>query len=495
MSDFSIFLEQLIRENGYSIYGFAQEAGVDRPTLHRVLKGQLTPSTSFFQKIVKTLRLFPREREQLTQNYNILKNGESVFRQRIYIKERLEHLNDFIACRPQLSGDAVAAGENGLPTEPIACIRGEYRVESVIRQVLLEELKGQKRPVISTNILEGPSYVGRALLQLYLEREGQLEIRHLIRFHKSIGSHMHNLTMLFDALLFSFSPGDGYRPCFYYENVSQYTDPASLFHSYLMTKKHVLCLSEDLKVAALIQEPQTRACYEQCFQRTIAAAEPLLQRAASLEEGYRIEEAFYRGKEARTLFSVSGGLPCLYFCCTPEILRTVGRFEYPQGRALFEITCQHYERLAQSIKTSAAVTTVDSFRSFLQTGRVHTFPAKYVRPFDLSTRIVILERLLDLIHTGRIKLYLINPVRFHFPEQISIHVSEDQKCIVYANPTSGYEWGTSVQVKEKTLRKALLDFTVSLPESELVYTARESEGILRNLMQAARSEEEERENV
>ena len=48
MSDFSIFLEQLIRENGYSIYGFAQEAGVDRPTLHRVLKGQLTPSTSYY---------------------------------------------------------------------------------------------------------------------------------------------------------------------------------------------------------------------------------------------------------------------------------------------------------------------------------------------------------------------------------------------------------------------------------------------------------------
>lgn len=142
--------------------------------------------------------------------------------------------------------------------------------------------------------------MGRALLQLYLEREGQLEIRHLIRFPKSIGSHMHNLAMLFDAMLFSFSPRDGYHPRFYYENISQYTDPASLFHSYLMTEKHVLCLSEDLKVAALIQEPQTRACYEQCFQRTIAAAEPLLQRAASLGEGYRIEEAFYRGKEART---------------------------------------------------------------------------------------------------------------------------------------------------------------------------------------------------
>lgn len=79
MSDFSDFLERLIQEDGYSVYGFAQEAGVDRPTLHRVLKGQLVPSAPFFQKVVKTLRLFPQERERLLENYNILKNGESFF--------------------------------------------------------------------------------------------------------------------------------------------------------------------------------------------------------------------------------------------------------------------------------------------------------------------------------------------------------------------------------------------------------------------------------
>lgn len=95
MSDFSDFLERLIQEDGYSVYGFAQEAGVDRPTLHRVLKGQLVPSAPFFQKVVKTLRLFPQERERLLENYNILKNGESVFYQRAYIKKRLERFNDW----------------------------------------------------------------------------------------------------------------------------------------------------------------------------------------------------------------------------------------------------------------------------------------------------------------------------------------------------------------------------------------------------------------
>lgn len=94
MSDFSDFLERLIQEDGYSVYGFAQEAGVDRPTLHRVLKGQLVPSAPFFQKVDKTLRLFPQERERLLENYNILKNGESVFYQRAYIKKRLERFND-----------------------------------------------------------------------------------------------------------------------------------------------------------------------------------------------------------------------------------------------------------------------------------------------------------------------------------------------------------------------------------------------------------------
>lgn len=47
MSDFSDFLERLIQEDGYSVYGFAQEAGVDRPTLHRVLKGNWFPARLF----------------------------------------------------------------------------------------------------------------------------------------------------------------------------------------------------------------------------------------------------------------------------------------------------------------------------------------------------------------------------------------------------------------------------------------------------------------
>ena len=84
MSDFSDFLERLIQEDGYSVYGFAQEAGVDRPTLHRVLKGQLVPSAPFFQKVVKTLRLFPQERERLLENSK--KRGKCFLSKRLYQK-------------------------------------------------------------------------------------------------------------------------------------------------------------------------------------------------------------------------------------------------------------------------------------------------------------------------------------------------------------------------------------------------------------------------
>lgn len=491
MSDFSDFLEQLLRGNGYSVYGFAQEAGLDRPTLHRVLKGQLTPSSAFFQKIIKTLRLFPQERDRLTYNYHILKNGERIFSQRLYIKARLEELRGCAAYAPCLPAGRESWGETSLPAEPVLCIRGEYHVESILRRVLLEAASGQDRPLLSTNLLESPPRAEQALLQLYLETGGQVELRHLIRFHKSIGANMHNLAMLFDALLFSFAPGDGYRPYFYYETISQFSDPSALFHSYLLTEKHVLCFAEDLKVAALIQEPGARACYAQSFQRTIAGAEPLLRRAASLEEGYQLEEAFYQDHKAQNQFSVSGCFPCLFFCCSREALQAIGKFEQPRVRALFEATCRHYERLAQAIKTCVAVTTVESFRDFLERGRVAAFPDPYVRPFDLPARILIMERLLSRMREGRVRLFLMNPARIAFPEHISIHVSEGQKCVVYAKPSDGHAWGASVEVKEKTLREALFDFVVSLPESELVYTQRESEEILRNLIQAARGGEEQ----
>ena len=189
-------------------------------------------------------------------------------------------------------------------------------VENVARQVFLEELEGQEHPQVSTNMLDGTTGVGRTLLQLYLEQNDRMEIHHLIRFHKSIGSHPHNLKMLFDALLFSFSSVDGYDPRFYYENVSPHANPSSLFHSYLITTKCVLCFSEEDKLAALIREPEMRMCYEQRFQQTFADAQPLLRRAVSLEEAYQMGEAFYQGKKARDQFIASGGFPCLALCCT-----------------------------------------------------------------------------------------------------------------------------------------------------------------------------------
>ena len=488
MSDFSVFLERLIQEDGYSVYGFAQEAGVDRPTLHRVLKGQLVPSASFFQKVVKTLRLFPHEREQLLENYNILKNGESIFYQRAYIKKRLERFNEVMVGLPPISAGGHFTEQAELLRGSVSCIRGEYMVENVARQVLLEELKGQEHPQVSTNMLDGMTGVGRALLQLYLEQNDRIEIRHLIRFHKSIGSHPHNLKMLFDALLFSFSSVDGYDPRFYYENVSPHSNPSSLFHSYLITTKCVLCFSEENKLATLIREPEIRMCYEQRFQQTFANAEPLLQRAVSLEEAYQMGESFYRGKRARDQFVASGGFPCLALCCPPELLYSVRRDESTGVRTIVKRTCRHFECLEQSIKTCVAMTTVDCFSQFLKTGRSDSLPEQYFRPFAHSDRISILKRLLSLIQTGRIKLYLMNPARFRFPDRVSIHASEDEKCIIYAYPFNG-RGGANVQIREKTLRQAILGFLSGLPESGLLYTGKESEAILRNLIAASCGEE------
>lgn len=445
MSDFSDFLERLIQEDGYSVYGFAQEAGVDRPTLHRVLKGQLVPSAPFFQKVVKTLRLFPQERERLLENYNILKNGESVFYQRAYIKKRLERFNDLAAGFPPISAGRYFAGQTELLRSSVSCIRGEYMVENVARQVFLEELEGQEHPQVSTNMLDGTTGVGRTLLQLYLAQNDRMEIHHLIRFHKSIGSHPHNLKMLFDALLFSFSSVDGYDPRFYYENVSPHANPSSLFHSYLITTKCVLCFSEEDKLAALIREPEMRMCYEQRFQQTFADAQPLLRRAVSLEEAYQMGEAFYQGKKARDQFIASGGFPCLALCCTPGLLYSARRDESTGVRTIVERTCRHFECLEHSTK---------------------------------------LKRLLSLIQAGRVELHLMNPARFHFPDQISIHASADEKCVIYAYPSNGHG-GINVQIQEKTLRQAILGFLSGLPESGLLYTVKESEAILRNLIAAS----------
>ena len=95
-----------------------------------------------------------------------------------------------------------------------------------------------------------------------------------------------------------------------------------------------------------------------------------------------------------------------------------------------------------------------------------------------------MKRLLSLIQAGRVELHLMNPARFHFPDQISIHASADEKCVIYAYPSNGHG-GINVQIQEKTLRQAILGFLSGLPESGLLYTVKESEAMLRNLIAAS----------
>lgn len=482
MSDFSMLLEKMLHENGYSVYGFAQEAGVDRPTLHRVLKGQLVPSAAFFHKALKALRLLPQEKELLEQTYHILRNGEEVFQRGRYIQKRLEHFYDVSAYRPWPAADAEEIAEEIHPPEDsLACVRGEYAVEGMIRRLLLEEIRSREEPALYTNMLACPAYAVQLLLQFYLQQEGHLQITHLIRLHKSMGDQMHNLAMLFDALLFSVSPGSGYRPFYYYENVSRYSDPVSLFCSYLIADERVLSLSEDLKVAALLREPEALACYERRFRSALAAAEPFLWRAGSAQARYRMAKTFFEKGGRAPYHIVSGSVACLVFCSTPELLRYAGRFVKPQAYRAFESLCRHYEKLAGIVQKAVVILTVDCVRRFLQTGFVFPFSEQFIQSFDGAARAYALEKILELTRAGRIRLYLMDTSRFRFPDGLSLFVNGEQNCMFFSS-ASARAGNVSVMVQEQTLRKALFDFVYGLPESGLVYTERESERILRQLM-------------
>ena len=54
-----------------------------------------------------------------------------------------------------------------------------------------------------------------------------------------------------------------------------------------------------------------------------------------------------------------------------------------------------------------------------------------------------------------VELHLMNPARFHFPDQISIHASADEKCVIYAYPSN------SAVVAEKTAEKEKIESEVA----------------------------------
>lgn len=124
---FAELLELHIRENGYTNYEAAKEAGIGRVNLQRYLSGARVPGIEVFEAILKALPMSRKEREEFCASYELAADGKDLYYLRHFVREILENAAD-------LCGTEVMQILDGNPEnqEKVQIVDGKLAVERFV---------------------------------------------------------------------------------------------------------------------------------------------------------------------------------------------------------------------------------------------------------------------------------------------------------------------------------------------------------------------------
>ena len=80
MSKFSAYLKELLDGQGESISRIAKNAGLERTSIHKALKDERLLSYTALKKLMRYLQLTLPQVRELTMYYEMLLQGEDIFR-------------------------------------------------------------------------------------------------------------------------------------------------------------------------------------------------------------------------------------------------------------------------------------------------------------------------------------------------------------------------------------------------------------------------------
>ncbi len=478
MSDFSDCLEHFIREGKIDTQLLADRVGVTHTMVTKYLRGKALPDRAGFQKLLHALPLTMEEQQILSHSYYVSSNGEWTCRRRAYLQAQLSKLaqiTNFYSPDP-IWGTLGPTDFHTLPEEGIRIFRGPYDAESVLHQILSEEISLQEHPLVCTNVLLRQNMLQRVLLGMYLDSGGKLELRHILQFTKDTGTNLNNLQALFGVLPFCIASGGAYHPWFYYSDAPLYVDISTPFAFYLYTHRRLLWLSEDLETVALISSGGLLEAYRERFERAVQFSRPLLDQASSAEQMIVASANFYASCEPYQTFSLELQ-PCLGPFLTREILKRAVNREEAGTDELAETLFLYYETMFARMTIITSICWERGLDLFIDEGRFCAFPSAYAHVFPPQDRLEILKRFYQGVQKGKVLLYFVNESRFPFGEGFSLHCQGARKADFEVHEYSTQTYA-SIVFEEQSLCGAFYDFIQSMPDGEWVYSREESLAIL-----------------
>ena len=482
MKNFGDLLRTYIEKSGYSIYGLAKKADINRTTLQKILSGDRTPSSAILNKLLPFLKLTPAENDELFSLIEKMETGEELYTQRRLIKNMLE------------SYPHVSAGSAGDDRPYNGSVRelppshqlyyGSHQVEMLLSTFLQHECI-REHPSMKINAPANTSLFHHTLLysRKHCQHWEQLHVQHIICLLKTGSSstvpsiNINSLGYVLPLLSISGLVYD----MFYYYDSSVLTDAArTAFPYYVLFSDAVVLLTADCQTAMPFYEKHILQHFHNLYDLGLQNTAALIQKLIRAEDilPYFIEADLNNFP----LYSLEFQ-PCFCTFLTEDILFKYAEDDIPNRPATAESLMVRARQL-YDLSSHTCIFSKAGLLDFAERGYLADIPPAYMRPLDIPDRIYFLKSLYEEIASGRQEHRMVNPLNFPISEQVicALHQNTALDFNCFSARDSSYNY---IHIVEPTLLDAFADFFQYLSSSSLVYSRQDTmkaiEDCIRNL--------------
>lgn len=141
MSKFSVYLKELLDQRGEPIARVAKNIGIERTSIHKALKDERILSYTAVKQLARYFQLTLPQVRELNQYYEMLLQGEDIYRIQEAICELLSELSQLhFSSYHHIEQETAVLDLNSMP----GLIHGKHQVESTIQTIFQWEAEASE---------------------------------------------------------------------------------------------------------------------------------------------------------------------------------------------------------------------------------------------------------------------------------------------------------------------------------------------------------------
>lgn len=479
MKEIGILLRNYIEKSGYTIYGIAKAAGINRSTLQKVLLENRKPSPQFMAQLLPHLKLSPDERDNLLTTVEFMTSGKTLYNQRVYIKQMLEYVADVLYGNDVHSVRLVSTGLPDIPYGNTQLFQGGFAVEKAVN-TLMEYEAHMKSPLIRINVPGNAKLISNTLMHAlyYCANCHALDIRHLLYLAKSDTGHkltMENLEILSNIAPFICATDFKYQASYRYADSGiRLLNMQTAFPYSITGTSWCLLISHDCATAMYCDLSETIRYLNLQFESAWEHTTPFSSTCTTVEDVFPL---FIHMNQQDFPCITLEYQPCLPAYLTEEMVQTYARPDMPDYESIVQQVLFRTRQL-QNLTMRSYIFTKSGLEEFTHTGCLSDFPPEYAYPFQPEDRIRLLECLYEEIASDKQVHRIVNPVNFSVLKHFNYFVTKSRGLVFMGYNDSRRDFDY-VLIQEPSLIDAFFDFSQYLIGSSYVYSKEDTLAVIR----------------